>query len=382
MRRPRAIRTLLAATLALAPATLAGAGAIKRKPLTLRLFLRPFKPQTVTPQLFGLLPENEYLQREIHLTPAQKQRMRQIEMQLTRVSTVLQQEDVVKALGISKTQLRRFEKLRSETRRKAEKLAAEFRELRAKLKKQNKRPKRKDLLEFRKRAVEIDAGFDKKVLNLLTRGQRDEFAKLRGKAIVAAKIFNKPNLLKTDIPGVMMVNQSYLRSRPFEPQSSTPKVFGILADIAYLQRQMNLTPSQKRRMRQIEIQLTRDSWILMEKDVRSELAISKTQFRRISQLRSQSFTKFNQSHERFRQLWKKAQATKDRKELKKLRKQMHAQADKSKSIIGGATDTTVLKVLTEAQQKKLFKLKGKAVNPIKIFQPTNRSKANLQTPDI
>ena len=62
----------------------------------MRLFLQPFKPQTVTPQIFELLLENEYLQKEVKLTPAQLRRMGEIERQLTGVSTVLLEADVKK----------------------------------------------------------------------------------------------------------------------------------------------------------------------------------------------------------------------------------------------------------------------------------------------
>lgn len=373
-------RTLFVATFALLATTVCQAQTgIKRKPLSLSLFLKPFKPQTVTPQLFGLLPENEYLQKEIKLTDAQKKRMRQIEIQLTRLSTVLQQPDVRKAVGVTDTQMKRFANRRAEARKKAEALGKELRKLRDDRKKEKKRLTRKDLAEFRKRAAEIDAEYDEAVLNELTRGQKERFERLKGDEFEAKKIFNKRALIGASNYTLTLG----LFSRPFKPQSTTPKVFGIVSDAEYLKRQLKLSPAQAQRMRQIEIQLTRVSRILIEKDIRRKLSISQKQRQSIERLRSDALAKLRNLGPPFAKRFTKILAEKDgteqRKALKELQRQMKVELDQRKAI-PGKLDEAVLKVLTETQRKQFEELKGKPVDPAKIFQPNVDTKT--KRPDV
>lgn len=385
----RTIPMLLAVTLAVSSA--AGADrSIRRKPLTLKLFLQPFKPQTVTPQIFGLLPENEYLQKEIKLTAAQKERMRQIEMQLTRDSTVLLQADVRRALGLSEKQIELLENLSPEAKKTFEAFHAKW-----KKSLKGKRPTRAQLAELRKRGEKLEAGMDSDAVKLLTREQQVRYRKLKGAAVDAAKIFNRINLRVDGLASARL-------SRPFKRQINTPLVFGLASYSDYVQRELKVTREQTTRMRQIELQLTLDSSLLTrihglsDQGLNKELAITAQQTSRMREL-------CEQHKKRARTLttpaavglpeFQKKRATilviknpKARlKALKKLTEEFtqsvadaHSNADRTRKRM----ERVILDVLTRSQQEKLRRLKGKKIDPVKIFESAARPPRERARPDV
>jgi hypothetical protein len=362
--------TLPAVTLLLlTPASVDAQQSTKRKPPSMQLFLKPFKPQTVTPQFFGLLPENEYLQKEIELTPEQKQRMREIELQLTRVPSLLIEPDVRKVLDVTDSQFRELAKRRSETVKQFDKLAAEWRKLTETKKKKEERPTRDDRADYDKRAEEIEAGFDEAVLKVLTHVQRGKLEKLRGKPVDPAKIFNR---LTMAYPTPWFPEDLY--SKPYEPPLLTPKVFGFLPHIKHLQEEMNITAAQKRRMREIEIQLTLDSRIITQADVRKELSLSDKQIQRIERLRKEAFNEKLEVDIGLEKLRRERKARGEKPPIAELRAILKRRAERREEL-----HESVMDVLTKTQHEKLVRLKGKPVDPDRIFvRPgTQKSRPDL-----
>jgi hypothetical protein len=321
-----------------------------------------------------LLPENEYLQKEIELTPEQKQRMREIELQLTRVPSLLMDKEIRKELSITTTQIKRFEKRGLERKEKVKKAAEEWAKLKKERQKEKKRLSREDREMLRNTGEKIDAEFDEAILNELTRLQQEKLRKLKGEPIDPGKIFNRKTLLQTDVAGFRVLDRltsPSLASQPFEKSSSTPKIFGIVPDLEYLQKELKLTAGQKKRMREIEIQLTRAFTVLIAKDVRKALSISD------EQLGNKISGQFDKHAERLQGIVNERRALKKKyerlraqnaglDELRMVVAEMRQLSDKDKPS-NSDLEAGVLGELTEKQRKEFIKLQGKPVDPAKIF---------------
>lgn len=372
----------------------------RRKPLTLGLFLRPYKPQSVTPRIFGLLPENKYLQEQIKLTAAQKKRMREIEIQLTRVSTVLLDKEIGRELAVSDGQRERIRGLLKDAYAKSEKLSREWRAKRRKDRAKRKKraaPRKtggknaafptpansasKELAALRKQVDEIEAACDSACLKVLTRTQQKRFHRLSGRPIEVAKIFNMKSFKLPGIEGAIL-------ARPFKPQTTTPRVFGMASHHAYIRKELQVSRDQKRRMRQIEIQLTRPSSILLEADVSTELALTNAQLRRIRDVRSQSLVKMRQrlrkakgKAEAFRKKLAEARANGDIETLKKLREESLAEWQNGE-LLDSQMDPESLNVLTAIQKRKFKALQGRPVDAVRLFHPKTHAKTKPLKSDV
>ena len=123
---------------------------------------------------------SEYLQQDLKLTTEQRQRIRQINLQMEGV-VALQRPDVVRELAISDGQLKHIQAVYDDYARKR----------REALKQLLKDPKR-----ARKRGARYTAltreQRDAKVLNVLTRTQRRKFEAMKGKPFDGRKLFPRP----------------------------------------------------------------------------------------------------------------------------------------------------------------------------------------------
>jgi Spy/CpxP family protein refolding chaperone len=129
----------------------------------------------------GLI-QNEYLQKELNLTTAQKKRLKEIEIQLAG-NGALMREDVQKELGISSSQKEAFGKVQSDQRKKMGELFGGFRRGG-----NNNGAKRPNFDDIRKKFAEMRESSAKEYLGVLTSTQKAKFAKMKGKPIDQEKL--------------------------------------------------------------------------------------------------------------------------------------------------------------------------------------------------
>jgi hypothetical protein len=136
----------------------------------------------------GLI-QNEYLQKELNLTSAQKKRVKEIEIQLAG-NGALMREDVQKELGISSSQKEALGKVQSGQRKKMGELFGGFR--RGGNNGGNNGAKRPNFDEIRKKFAEMRESSAKEYLGVLTSTQKAKFAKMKGKPIDREKLRQRP----------------------------------------------------------------------------------------------------------------------------------------------------------------------------------------------
>lgn len=121
---------------------------------------------------FGQLGSNEYLQKELKLTTAQKKRMEEINLQMMGTRAILT-DDVSRTLGISDSQKKQIQDIQRSA------ISSGFRDLF----RRGEGGKRPNLDGIRKRIEEAREKMDKKVYGVLTSSQRAKFEKMKGKPI-------------------------------------------------------------------------------------------------------------------------------------------------------------------------------------------------------
>jgi len=130
---------------------------------------------------FGFNPtgvlQNEYLQKELNFTSAQKKRVREISIQMMGTSRALRDEKISQELGISSSQKEKLEKVADGSRDK-------FRELF----RRGDNGERPSFDEIRKKMTEIRAGIEKEMLGVLTKSQQAKFEKMKGKPFDVSKL--------------------------------------------------------------------------------------------------------------------------------------------------------------------------------------------------
>lgn len=127
---------------------------------------------------FGLL-QNEYLQKELNFTEAQKKRLREISIQLEGTRALLR-DDVKRELGLSDTQVKKIEEIRNSA----------FSGLRN-LFRRGGGGQRPNFDEIRKKIQQAREKSDKEILNVLTTKQREKFEQMKGKPIDREKLFQR-----------------------------------------------------------------------------------------------------------------------------------------------------------------------------------------------
>ena len=122
--------------------------------------------------------DNEYLQKELMFTSAQKKRLKEISLQVqgTRALTT---DAVVQELGISDSQKEKINKAQEEARTKQREA---FRKL---FSGGGKRPSREEMT---KKFREMREQSDKAVLSVLTKSQLAKFEKMKGKPFDTSKL--------------------------------------------------------------------------------------------------------------------------------------------------------------------------------------------------
>jgi len=118
--------------------------------------------------------ENETLQKELGLTAAQKQRVKELSLQM-QGTAALSTDAVVKELGISDSQKTKITEVRGTMREKMRGLFGGG----------GQRP---NFDEIRKKMDEIRAGIDKDVLAVLTSSQKAKWTKMLGKPADVSKL--------------------------------------------------------------------------------------------------------------------------------------------------------------------------------------------------
>jgi len=118
--------------------------------------------------------ENETLQKELGLTAAQKQRVKELSLQM-QGTAALSTDAVVKELGISDSQKTKITEVRGTMREKMRGLFGGG----------GQRP---DFAEIQKKMAEIRAGIDKDVLAVLTSSQKSKWTKMLGKPADVSKL--------------------------------------------------------------------------------------------------------------------------------------------------------------------------------------------------
>lgn len=126
---------------------------------------------------FGMLPSNEYLQKEINLTSSQLKRIKEIDLQM-QGSRALTSEVVMKELGLSDGQKEKISKARSSA----------FEGLRGAFGRGGDRTKRPNFDEIRKRFAEARTKADKAVMEVLTSSQKSKWKKMLGKPVDREKL--------------------------------------------------------------------------------------------------------------------------------------------------------------------------------------------------
>ncbi|GAB4142650.1 MAG: hypothetical protein Tsb009_13120 [Planctomycetaceae bacterium] len=130
----------------------------------------------------GLL-QNEYLQKELGLTAAQKKRIREIEIQLMGSGALLR-EDIQKELGISDSQKAKLSKAQEEQRSKMRELFSGFRRGGG----QGGRP---DFSEIAKKMQKMREESSKALMSVLSSSQKAKFEKMKGKPIDREKLMQR-----------------------------------------------------------------------------------------------------------------------------------------------------------------------------------------------
>jgi Spy/CpxP family protein refolding chaperone len=115
------------------------------------------------------------------LTPGQSERLKQIQLQVT-IPASLTRREIIKALNISEEQSAKIRALRDDMDQKHPDEWPDLRDL-------NPKERRQKLIEFMERSNEAQVGATKRILEVLTPGQRTEFEKLLGKKIDVARLY-------------------------------------------------------------------------------------------------------------------------------------------------------------------------------------------------
>ncbi len=125
--------------------------------------------------------------------------------------------------------------------------------------------------------------------------------------------------------------------------------FGVLGSSEYLQKELNLTSAQKKRMQEINIQIS-GTRALLQDDVANELGLSESQKEKISEA----------SRAAFQGLFggRGGNNGGKRPNFEELRKKFTEAREKA--------DKEVLSVLTKSQQAKFEKMKGKPIDREKV----------------
>jgi hypothetical protein len=124
--------------------------------------------------------ENETLQKELGLTTAQKQRVKELSLQMQGTAAITT-EPVSQALGVSDTQKAKMTEIRTASREK-------FRGLFGGGRRGGNGGQRPDFTEIRKKMAEIQAGVDKEILGVLTSSQKAKWTKMLGKPADVSKL--------------------------------------------------------------------------------------------------------------------------------------------------------------------------------------------------
>ena len=129
--------------------------------------------------------------------------------------------------------------------------------------------------------------------------------------------------------------------------------FGQLANSEYLQKEMKLTASQLKRMKEINLQM-QGTRALLTLDVSSALNITETQRKKIEEIQRSAFSGMFSG---IRDLFRRGQGGRQ-PNFDDMRKKFE---DAQK-----ATDKKIFEVLTRTQRSKFEKMKGKPIDRSKI----------------
>jgi len=121
---------------------------------------------------------NEYLQKELNFTAAQKKRVREIIIQLEGTRALLR-DDIAQDIGLSDTQKEKIQEARR---------SAYDRDAIRNLFRNRQRGERPDFEEIRKKMRELREKADKQVLDVLTPPQRKKWEQMKGDPIDREKL--------------------------------------------------------------------------------------------------------------------------------------------------------------------------------------------------
>lgn len=212
---------------------------------------RPVQPVRSDPT-FGRLADNNYLQRELRLSSDQIERLRQIQFQQMGRSRLLRPR-AAKELGMTDRQRQRV----METYRKA---MAKFRSAlgapkSGRITLPTGDAKSRD--DYMKKLTAVHNAAETAMLKLLTKSQLQRYDKMFGKPVDARAVDR--------------------RTHRFD------RNFGLLIDNGPLQRDLSFTEKQRRRMRELKLQLLGIAALLRD-DVADELKLTGKQRRTIADL--------------------------------------------------------------------------------------------------
>ena len=283
-------------------------------------------------RLLGIVPGNRYLQSDLKITDSQRKRMREILLQLAKPSTIFARKSVVATLRITGEQKKQARALEAEHRKKHRDLMLAYIRKRS----GNEKPDSKAL---ERRVKVLRQNTERSLFKLLSREQRDRFRKLIGKPI------DRKQLLTP----IYRSGQSVL--------------LGQLADNKALQRELSITASQRKRMRQIELQLIDPTKLLWQADVFETVRITKKQ-----REEQQKFSRLAiQQTESLIADYRKEKAENEQTDFATFQKQI----DKANAT----RDASILKLLTREQRRRLNRLTGPPLD-------LKRLRRNTPCPDV